>query len=136
MRHGGLLTISATILILSLSADASALIVTKREATSHIWLAPEGDANRAEQLTTGNFRQDGNPSVNWTPDGRIIFDSTASGSVHTWIMNADGSDQRQLTDGANEDQGAHVSHDGRYIVSPLIARAPNTFTEWTLMGTI
>ena len=31
-------------------------------------------------------------------------------------MNADGSDQRQLTDGAYEDQGAHVSHDGRYIV--------------------
>jgi serine/threonine protein kinase/Tol biopolymer transport system component len=101
---------------LSLSADASALIMTKREATSHIWLAPEGDASRAKQLTTGTFRQDGTPSVNWTPDGRIIFDSTASGSVHTWIMNADGSDQRQLTDGAYEDQGAHVSHDGRYIV--------------------
>jgi Tol biopolymer transport system component len=101
---------------LSLSADASALIVTKRDATSHIWLAPEGDANRAKQLTTGTFRQDGTPSVNWTPDGRIIFDSTASGSVHTWIMNADGSDQRQLTDGAYEDQGAHVSQDGRYIV--------------------
>jgi Tol biopolymer transport system component len=30
-------------------------------------------------------------------------------------MNADGSDQRQLTDGAFEDQGAHVSPDGRYI---------------------
>jgi eukaryotic-like serine/threonine-protein kinase len=101
---------------LSLSADASALIVTKQEVTSHIWLSPEGDANRAEQLTTGIFRQDGNPSVNWTPDGRIIFDSTASGSVHIWIMNADGSDQRQLTDGAYDDQGAHVSYDGHYIV--------------------
>ena len=101
---------------LSLTADASALVVTKREPTSHIWLAPDGDASRAKQLTTGTGRQDGNPGVNWTPDGRIIYDSTASGSLHTWIMNADGSDQRQLTDGTYDDQGADVSPDGRYIV--------------------
>ena len=31
-------------------------------------------------------------------------------------MNADGSDQRQLTEGAFDDQGAHVSLDTRYIV--------------------
>jgi Tol biopolymer transport system component len=31
-------------------------------------------------------------------------------------MNTDGSDQKQLTDGPYEDQGAHVSHDGCYIV--------------------
>ena len=101
---------------LSLTADANALVAIKRETTSHIWLAPGGDASRAKQLTTGPDRQDGNPAVNWTPDGRIVYDSTSSGSRHPWIMNADGSDQRQLTDGAYEDQGAHVSHDGRYIV--------------------
>jgi serine/threonine protein kinase/Tol biopolymer transport system component len=101
---------------LSLSADASALVVIKRELTSHIWLVPDGDANRAKQLTTGNNRLDGYPRVSWTPDGRIVFDSTGSGSIHTWIMNADGSDQRQLTDGRYEDQGAHVSPDGQYIV--------------------
>jgi eukaryotic-like serine/threonine-protein kinase len=101
---------------LTLNADASTLVVIKRDLTSHIWLAPDGDPNRAQQLTTGSGRQDGNPSVKWTPDGRLIYDSTASGSIHTWIMNADGSEQRQLTDGGYEDQGAHVSHDGRYIV--------------------
>ncbi len=100
----------------SVTADASALVVTKRETTSHIWLAPNGDASRAKQLTTGMGREDGYPAVNWTPDGRIIYDSTASGGRHIWIMNADGSDQRQLTDGAYEDQGVRVSRDGRYIV--------------------
>ncbi|HKP38693.1 MAG TPA: protein kinase [Pyrinomonadaceae bacterium] len=100
---------------LSLNADASALVVTQRDLSSHIWVAPGDDANRAKQLTTGS-RQDGYPSVNWTSDGRIIYDSTASGSVHTWIMDADGSNQRQLTDGIYEDQGAHTSLDGRYIV--------------------
>ena len=101
---------------LSLSADANTLVATKQETTSHIWLTPEGDAIRAKQLTTGTDRQDGNPAVNWTPDGRIIYDSTASGSRHIWIMNADGSEQIQLTDGAYDDQGAHVSPDGRHIV--------------------
>jgi serine/threonine protein kinase/Tol biopolymer transport system component len=101
---------------LSLSADASALVVIKREPTSHIWLVPDGDATRAKQLTTGTSRLDGYPAVSWTPDGRIVYDSTGSGSIHTWIMNAEGSNQRQLTDGRYEDQGAHVSPDGHYIV--------------------
>jgi serine/threonine protein kinase len=101
---------------LSLTADARTLIVIKRETTSHIWLAPDGNMSRAKQLTTGTGRQDGTPAVNWTPDGRIVYDSTASGGRHTWIMNADGSDQRQLTDGDYDDQGADVSTDGRFIV--------------------
>jgi eukaryotic-like serine/threonine-protein kinase len=101
---------------LSLSAEGNALIVIRRESVSHIWLAPDGDASRAQQLTTGTSRQDGNPSVHWTPDSRIIYDSTAGGNIHTWIMNVDGSDQRQLNDGPYDDQGAHVSPDGRYIV--------------------
>jgi len=101
---------------LSLTADASMLVVTKQETNSHIWVAPDGDVSRAKQLTTGTGRQDGFPSVSWTPDGRIIYASTASGSQHIWIMNADGSDQRQLTDGAYDDMGAHLSSDGRYIV--------------------
>lgn len=100
----------------SLTADASTLVAIRRETTSHIWLAPDGDATRARQITTGTSRQDGNPSVHWTPDGKIIYDSTASGSRHLWIMNADGGDQRQLTDGPYDDQGVHVSPDGRHIV--------------------
>src|SRR5205814_3885282 len=101
---------------LSLTADANTLVVTRRETTSHIWVAPDGDASRAKQLTTGTGRQDGYPSANWTPDGRIIYDSTASGSRHIWIMNADGSNQRQLTSDAYDYRGGHVSPDGRYIV--------------------
>jgi hypothetical protein len=33
---------------------------------------------------------------NWTPDGRVIFISDRSGSNQIWIMNADGSDPRQI----------------------------------------
>jgi formylglycine-generating enzyme required for sulfatase activity len=39
----------------------------------------------------------------WTPDGRIVFRSTRSGSWGIYIMNADGSDQQQII--ANADPG-------------------------------
>jgi TolB protein len=39
----------------------------------------------------------------WTPDGRIVFRSARSGSWGIYIMNADGSDQKQII--ANADPG-------------------------------
>ena len=40
----------------------------------------------------------------WSPDGsQIAYASTASGSTQIWVMNADGSDQRQLTAGLGPD---------------------------------
>ena len=38
-------------------------------------------------------------SPDWSPDGqRIAFESNVSGSYQLWVMNADGSDQTQITD--------------------------------------
>jgi hypothetical protein len=45
-----------------------------------------------EQLLT-----DDGLSPSWTPDGRILFASSRSGTQQIWIMEADGSDPRQLT---------------------------------------
>ncbi len=39
----------------------------------------------------------------WTPDGRIVFRSARSGGWGIYIMNADGSEQRQIV--ANADPG-------------------------------
>ena len=33
----------------------------------------------------------------WLPDGRILFQSNRTGQIEVWVMNADGSGQRQLT---------------------------------------
>ena len=100
----------------SLTADATALVTLQHEATSHIWIAPEADVNRAKEITTGTGREDGAVNISWTPDGNIVYESTASGSRHIWIMNMDGSDQRQLTEGNHDNQAQDVSPDGRYLV--------------------
>ncbi|HEY7546042.1 MAG TPA: hypothetical protein VID27_14215, partial [Blastocatellia bacterium] len=52
----------------------------------------------------------------WTPDGRLVYSSAASGNPDIWIMNADGTNPKQLTMDARGDFLPSVTPDGRYIV--------------------
>jgi serine/threonine protein kinase/sugar lactone lactonase YvrE len=99
----------------NLTSDASLLATTQQDEQSSIWIAPDGDASRARRITRGRY--EGRYGVAWTPDGRIVYHSLASGNEDIWIMNADGSDQSQLTvNPGTDDDCCEVSPDGRYIV--------------------
>ena len=83
---------------------------------SNNFVAPVGDVARAKQITPGVGGSARGWGISWTPDGRIVYSTVASGNSNLWIMNADGTGNRQLT---NEPQGAagpEVSPDGRYVV--------------------
>ena len=55
--------------------------------------------------------------ADWSPDGRsIMFCSRRTGAWNTWVMDADGSNQRQLTNDGNQYPGGW-SPDGRRIVA-------------------
>src|SRR5262249_29866951 len=73
----------------------------------------KGDAARAEQITTeaGVYDQ-----LRYTPDGRIVFTMSSSGSEHIWIMDADGGRRKQLTFGPSRNVSPSITPDGRYIV--------------------
>jgi Tol biopolymer transport system component len=98
----------------SLAADGKTLIATKIDFNSNLWLAPGNDSARARQIT--DSRQNGDGGCSWTPDGRIVYTSKASGFLDLWIMNADGSNARQLTFGTDTNTLPSVSFDGRYVV--------------------
>ena len=103
---------------ISLSSDGQKFSTIQSSGLVNLFIAPEGDAQRATQLPTGNvgfFSSSGN-SVTWTPDGRIVFISNESGLVDIWIMNADGSNRRQLTSNARHNTNPVVSPDGQLIV--------------------
>ncbi|MEP6707989.1 MAG: protein kinase [Pyrinomonadaceae bacterium] len=100
----------------SLTADANRLVTVQSETSSSIWLAPNGDANRATRTSSGAAQIDGRDGLAWTPDGKIVYGSNASGNLDLWMMNADGSHQRQLTENSRINNDPAVSPDGRYII--------------------
>jgi len=102
---------------ISLSADSRSLVVTQIVADWNIWLTEFEDAGRARQITFGGTAADGAQGLAFTPDGKIVYTSPRDGNTDLWIMNPDGSDQRQLTRNAGEaNSGPSVTEDGRFIV--------------------
>lgn len=99
----------------SLTADSSTLVTVLSDRTSNIWVAPAGQLENIRQLTSGKAH--GEPEGSWTPDGRIVYLSRAGGNTDIWIMDADGRNQKQLTDDASDKSGSlSATPDGRYIV--------------------
>ncbi|HKG12289.1 MAG TPA: winged helix-turn-helix domain-containing protein [Pyrinomonadaceae bacterium] len=112
----------------SLTSDGNALVTVQTDRVPNIWVAPSGEAARARQITTGAGKFDGYYGVTWTPDGRIVYASVASGSWDIWTMNADGTGQRQLTVGARSNYGPSVSSDGRRIA--FVSNRAGAFNIW------
>jgi len=98
---------------ISLTADGKALVAIERESTSNIWVSPNADVNAAIPVATG---KDVSRGISWTPDKRVVYVSTGSGKPEVWIMNSDGSNQKQLTNDGRIKYTPVVSSDGRYIV--------------------
>jgi Tol biopolymer transport system component/DNA-binding winged helix-turn-helix (wHTH) protein len=116
----------------SLTADASTLLTLQTDVVSNIWVAPQGDAARATQITQGPGKYDGAYGLSWTPDGRqLVYASIASGAWDIWRMNADGSGAQQLTVDARSNYGPSVSPDGRFIVF-VSNRAGGAFHIWRM----
>ncbi len=99
----------------SITADSNALVTVQSVTIGDFWVAPSGTASNARQITS-NKSTDGSAVLSWTPDGRIVYTSRASGHSEIWMMNADGSGQKQLTTNAKDNYIPTVTPDGRYII--------------------
>jgi serine/threonine protein kinase/Tol biopolymer transport system component len=99
----------------SLTADSSTMVAMQWDQLTNIWVAPGGDASRARQITSSN-KWEGAHGLSWTPDGKIVYFSRATGNADIWIMDQDGSHQEQLTVDAGINKQPSVTADGRYIV--------------------
>jgi eukaryotic-like serine/threonine-protein kinase len=115
----------------SLASSTGDVVTVRYDQSSNIWVVPNApdsqarslrnngaaiDANQATQVTSGAAKYYGG---SWTPDGRLVYASDASGASGNrdlWIMDQDGSNQQQLTSDAGDNVQPVVSPDGRYIV--------------------
>ena len=99
---------------ISLAADANTLAVIRMEKQASIWIASNNDTSQARPVTSGLKADD---QVAITPDGsKIVYRSNASGASDIWIVNADGSNPKQLTADAGINVGPVVSPDGHHIL--------------------
>jgi eukaryotic-like serine/threonine-protein kinase len=101
---------------ISMTADSTAFATVQLERISNIWIADESAKAAPVQITSGGARLDGFTGMSWTPDGRIVYASRAGGDADIWIMQADGSGARQLTEDSGVNAQPRASPDGRYIV--------------------
>ena len=99
---------------MSLASGANTLALTQSDTQANIWVAPANDPERLRAVTSGAGKADTPGS--WTPDGRIVYHSTASGTYDIWITGLDGGPPQPLTSNARINQGPAVSPDGRSIV--------------------
>ncbi len=108
---------------LSIAADGKRIITSQAARPMALWVMPAADPTRAQKLTP----IDGQYSwTTWTHDGRIIY---ALGP-DLWIMNANGSERRQLTFGLRGVTHPDVSPDDRFVIfsSPRTGK----FNIWRL----
>ncbi len=99
-----------------LASASGRLLTIQKNAVSHIRLT---DFNETAQILTtrGIFSESGFISnINFSPDGRIIYSSTASGKPEIWSINQDGSNPTQMTANANISFGMSVSPINGWIV--------------------
>jgi serine/threonine protein kinase len=99
---------------LSLTADSKTLIAIQYEQSAHVFVSPNADVNKAEQVSKS--KNEGAEGMTLTPDGRIVYISHASGATEIWIINKDGSNAQQLTNDGVSKYTPAVSSDGRYII--------------------
>jgi Tol biopolymer transport system component/DNA-binding winged helix-turn-helix (wHTH) protein len=99
---------------MSLAAGTDTIAVVESETSANIWVAPDNRFDRMQAVTSGSGKADS--PTDWTPDGRILYHSTASGTYDIWITGTDGASPQRLTSGARVNQGPAVSPDGRTIV--------------------
>lgn len=96
-----------------LTADSTSLVGVQFDEYSNVWTADLTKSGAARQITSN--RHDG-LGLAWTPDQRIVYRSLASGNPDLWIVNADGTNEQQLTTDPRPDFQPVVTPDGRRII--------------------
>jgi Tol biopolymer transport system component len=81
----------------SISADSSTIITVQARAPAAISVIRNLATGESSPVTQGSGRRDGQEGLAWVSDEKIAYTSHESGGAEIWLSNADGSEQKQLT---------------------------------------
>ena len=94
-------------------AEGKTILVSQRTDETQLWVGAASDIASAKPTI-----QEPRPyrNVDWTPDGRIVYDAVENNVSQIWIANADGTNRQKLTSSGANDFGPKVSPDVQFIV--------------------
>ena len=115
---------------LSLTSDGSAAVTIQENRLSNIWVASEANPDSPQKITSETGRDDGLSGVAWAPDGRIVYTTRLTGSPDLWMVNRDGTNNRQLTFNAKANFSPVVTPDGRFII--FVSTRTGQFDLWRI----
>ena len=98
---------------LSATKDSQVLLTIKNERASSVWIQSSG-ATSLVQLPSSRYL--GAMGTAWTAESKLVLASNINGNYEIWMMEADGSDRKQVTFNDRNNLEPVVSPDGRYIV--------------------
>jgi len=101
---------------LSLNADAKAMVVVQTARDADLWVVPSGKPAEARAVTAGADRADGAYGISWTPDGKLVYGSNASGNRDIWLLDIARGTRNQLTADARQNYYPQVTPDGRSVL--------------------
>ena len=108
---------------LGLTSDSSTILTAQSDTSMQIWVTrPNEDASLAKQISNGKV--DGFNGLAWTPDGKIAYVTQSGETSDIWMMNSDGTENKQLTTDAFLEYSPTMTSDNRYIVFSSERTAP------------
>jgi Tol biopolymer transport system component len=109
---------------ISVAANADVAAASQSVLESYIWIGSSRDPQNLKKITQAitNFC--------WTPNGRIVYATTASGTQDIWIMQPDGKEQKQLTVNAGINGSPAISTSGQHVV--FVSNRTGTFQIWRM----
>src|SRR5262249_30453804 len=94
---------------LGITDDGSKVVASQAARVSELWVGTNRDPQTLKKTTQAI---DG---FCWTPDGRLVYQSSAAGTSDLWITHPNGSGQKQLTVNAGANAAPTMAPDGHYI---------------------
>jgi serine/threonine protein kinase/Tol biopolymer transport system component len=108
---------------LGVTADSNTLVTVRQELPSSVWVAPAEQPTVGKQVASSSAGGEGVDGLAWTPDGRIVYSSMASGKPDLWLIQADGSHARPLNAGLGLKILPSACPDGHTVVFTSYAAA-------------
>jgi serine/threonine protein kinase len=99
----------------SVTSDSKRLVTLQSASSCNLWVASNSDWNQPTQVTGGS-RLDGRNGVAYMTGGQVVYSSSVGGNMDLWVMNPDGSNQRQLTANSRNNTQPVITRDGRYLI--------------------